>query len=150
MYNLIKQSIRRGGYQLADMSDRIAKFAAAGRITPEEMEQLMILAAGNAAADAERPEVLKMVQALYARMEAAEARITVLEGGGDTAGGETGSYPAWVPWDGMSSNYQPGAIVTHGGETWISVYSGQNVWEPGAQGTEAMWQAYAGEEAAQE
>ena len=43
-------------------------------------------------------------------------------------------YEAWEPWNGIDNRYQPGAIVTHNGKVWESVYGGQNVWEPGVVG----------------
>ena len=61
---------------------------------------------------------------------------------GGSGGGEEPEYPEWKPWDGISKDYQKGAIVSHNGELWESVYDGQNVWQPGAPGTENMWVKY--------
>ena len=46
---------------------------------------------------------------------------------------------AWKPWDGISKDYQYGALVTHKDTIWRSDFKGQNVWEPGTIGTEALW-----------
>lgn len=56
----------------------------------------------------------------------------VLPGQGETAAGE------WVQPD-STNPYMTGDRVTHNGETWESLIN-NNVWEPGAQGSEALWQ----------
>ena len=56
----------------------------------------------------------------------------VLPGQSGTGTGE------WVQPD-STNPYMTGDQVTHNGETWESLID-NNVWEPGAQGTEALWQ----------
>lgn len=56
----------------------------------------------------------------------------VLPGQGGTGIGE------WVQ-PGSTNPYQTGDRVTHNGKMWESLIDG-NVWEPGAQGSEALWQ----------
>lgn len=56
----------------------------------------------------------------------------VLPGQGGTSVGE------WVQPD-STNPYMTGDQVTHNGETWESLID-NNVWEPGAQGSEALWQ----------
>ena len=48
---------------------------------------------------------------------------------------------AILPWEQPDSTnpYMTGDRVTHGGNTWESLVD-NNVWEPGATGTEALWQ----------
>lgn len=55
----------------------------------------------------------------------------VLPGQGGTGIGE------WVQ-PGSTNPYMTGDQVTHSGETWESLID-NNVWEPGAQGSEALW-----------
>ena len=55
---------------------------------------------------------------------------------------EPSDYDDWQAWDGISDKYQYGAIVRHTGKLWFSNYKGQNVWEPGAPGTETLWVEY--------
>lgn len=45
--------------------------------------------------------------------------------------------PAWQQPD-STNGYASGAIVTHNGKTWQST-TNNNVWEPGATGTESLW-----------
>ena len=56
----------------------------------------------------------------------------VLPGQGGTGIGE------WVQ-PGSTNPYQTGDRVTHNGKMWESLIDG-NVWEPGTQGSEALWQ----------
>ena len=142
MYNLIKSVIQRGGYKLSDIQMRAKKLYLMGDITEEEMDSLLDMASRGVSAEAERPEVLAMLKNLSERMDGFERRLAALE----TAGKEEPvdptapvEYEAWTPWDGISDKYQQGAVVSHGGKVWESVFEGQNVWEPGAPGTEAMW-----------
>lgn len=51
---------------------------------------------------------------------------------------EDGSVPEWQQPDSTNA-YAKGDRVTHNGSTWLSLVDG-NVWEPGATGTESLWQ----------
>lgn len=51
---------------------------------------------------------------------------------------EDGSVPEWQQPD-STNGYAKGDKVTHGGATWESLVD-NNVWEPGATGTESLWQ----------
>lgn len=138
MYNLIKSVIAAGGYKLTDMQQKIKRFHIRGDLTEAQMDELLSLASVGVSPDAERPEFLAMIQTLDAKIEELAERVTALEGGAD----EPETYHEWKPWDGISKDYQYGDIVSHNGELWISKHSGQNVWEPGTVGTEAMWVKY--------
>lgn len=138
MFDIIRNVISAGGYKLADMQYKIKKLYALGDLTENQLDQLLVLADLGASAEAERPEVLIMLTGLAEKMEDLENRVQALEGG-ET--GEEEQYPAWKAWDGISRDYQPGAVVSHNGKLWQSVYAGQNVWEPGVTGT-GFWEAY--------
>lgn len=49
-----------------------------------------------------------------------------------------GGVPAWAQPD-STNGYHKGAVVTYGGKTWRSEVD-NNVWEPGAAGSETLWQ----------
>lgn len=146
MYNVIKSVIAAGGYKLADIQHKIKKMYAMGEITEEQMDQLMVQAAAGVSPDAERPETITMLQTLLGKIEALEARVKALEEAGAPEEPETPVepdqpvepeapvYEEWEPWNGIDNRYQPGAIVTHNGKVWESVFEGQNVWEPGTVG----------------
>lgn len=136
MYNLIKSVIANGGYKLSEIQYKAKKMYLMGDITEEQLDEIMRLASGGVNADAERPEVMEMLKSLSDRIVALEAKVNEPE--------EPQEYEAWKPWDGISDKYQHGAIVQHNGKLWISDYNGQNVWEPGAVGTESMWREFFG------
>lgn len=139
MVTVIKGVISAGGYKLADIQHKIKKLFLLGDLTEGEMDELLALASRGVSTDAERPETLALIHTLADEIKALEERVTALEGGSEEP---TEEYPAWKPWDGISNEYQRGAVVTHNGELWESVFAGQNVWEPGTPGTETMWIKY--------
>ena len=141
MYQIFKNRIAAGGYQLADIQNKAKKLYAMGELTDEQLDELMALSQQNATAEAERPEALAMLQRLTERVEALEKKLAAQ----DDTETETPEYEVWRPWDGISNKYQKGAVVSHGDKLWRSVFDGQNVWEPGTAGTENLWVEYAPE-----
>lgn len=137
-YEIFKSRISAGNYQLADIQKRIKKLYALGDLTEEQLDELLLLSQKNASVDAERPESLRLITSLSARVETLEKLVLPKE----DAEGEVPKYAPWTPWDGISKNYQQGAVVTHNGKLWKSLLAGQNVWEPGAVGTEHLWIVY--------
>lgn len=137
MYNLIKTVIGNGGYKLSDILYKAKKMYLFGDITEEQLDEIMRLASEGVNPSAERPEVLEMLKSLSERIEAIEKRLD----SGNTEP-DTEEYEAWTTWDGISDKYQRGAIVTHNGKVWESTFTGQNVWEPGVVGTDALWREY--------
>ena len=133
MFELIKSVISAGGYKLTDIQYKVKKLYLLGDITAAEMDELLHMASGGVSADAERPGMLNMIQTLAEEIKALKERVTALEGGED----EATEYPEWKPWNGISKDYQTGAIVSHKGVLWQSVFAGQNVWEPGT--AENLW-----------
>ena len=135
MKNVLKNVIVAGGYKLADMNHKIKKLYALGDLTEAEMDELLAMASGGVSVDAERPETLEMIRSLDAKISALDERVKALE---DAPVEPETDYPEWKPWDGISKDYQKGAIVKHKGELWESTFNGQNVWEPGTVG-EDFW-----------
>ena len=144
IYDTLWQSIQAGGYRLEDILRRINVLYAAGQLSEEERSGLIDEANAHADPESERPEIQTMLNSLAARVTSLEGRVDALEAGGEDPGGgtETPDYPAWEPWDGMSDNYQYGAIVRHNGKLWQNVLQGmQNTWEPGVV-DERYWVEY--------
>lgn len=142
MYNALKFEISLGNFKFIDLQQRITKLYAMGNLSDAELDELLAMAAEKATPDAERPELLQLILSLFAKVEALAARVKVLENG-NAADPDTGSedYPTWEPWDGLSNQYQPGAIVSHKEQLWQSTFQGQNVWEPGTVGSQ-FWTQY--------
>lgn len=85
-------------------------------------------------------------------MPTRKRRLAALESGGaELVDPEelTVVIPEWEPWDGISTDYQTGAVVTHNGKYWQNVLDGmQNTWEPGGVGIdERYWKEITYEEA---
>lgn len=53
-------------------------------------------------------------------------------------GDPTEEYPKWSQPVGSGDGYQYGAKVTHNEQRWVSTFEGENVWEPGTFGWEAV------------
>lgn len=138
MYEMIKEVILAGGYKLAEIQRKVKKLYCWGDITEAQADELLAMAAAGVSPEAERPEVLDMLRTMNERLTDLESRLAALEG----AEPDAEEYEEWKPWDGVSDKYQLGAIVSHNGQLWESTFSGKNVWEPGALGTDALWKEY--------
>lgn len=140
MFQTMKAVVLGKSAPVAQLHKRIDVFFAQGRLTEEEKAELEQMVFDNQSVDAEKAGLEERYAALIGRITALEERVAALEGGEDVGAGD--EIPAWRPWDGVSQDYQPGAVVTHGGKTWRSAYAGQNVWEPGGIGIdERYWEA---------
>lgn len=138
MYNALSNAITYQEYTLPEITKRINTMYCLGHITDEQRSELQKLAVEHLSIETERPEWAEVALSLAQRVTALEAL---------HAAADATDYPQWRKWDGVSTDYQQGAVVSHNGKLWESVYSGQNVWEPGTLGTESMWVEYAPEEA---
>ena len=136
MKGILANVIRGGGMALTQVAERIDEMYVTGRLNAEERAELTALMHERAKPEAEKGDTDARIDRLAQAVAALEARVKALEGGADVPEGE---IPAWKPWDGVSAEYAQGALVTHKGKTWQSVYAGQNVWEPGAVGVDERY-----------
>ena len=134
MFEIIKAAIASGNYKLEDIREKIMDLYVRGTLDRDQLNALLAMSSEYVSADAERPEIMEMLKNLADRVAALEAKLN-----GEEAPAE---YEEWKRWDGISDKYQYGAIVSHNGKLWISVYQGHNVWEPGVAGTESLWHEY--------
>lgn len=128
MKTILENVIRNGKMPLREIGERIDTMYVSGRISADQRAELNELMYCNAKPENEIPDWQTAFRALEERVAALEEKA-----GGSGAGEEYG-IPAWKPWDGVSRDYEYGAVVTHGGKVWKSVYAGQNVWEPSVHG----------------
>lgn len=138
MYRVFKSVISAGGFKLAEIQYKVKKLYVTGDLTEEQMDELLRMAVEGISPEGERPEVMQMLKSLSDRLDAVEKLLQDRDGTDEPVS----EYDEWRPWDGISDKYQYGAIVAHADKVWQSVYNGQNVWEPGAPGTEALWVVY--------
>ena len=147
MYKIIETAIMTGGYDLQAMASKIDAMYAADRLTADEWQKLRKLCLDHLKPEDTRPELQQQLEYLAARVTALEAKVEALEAGQPGETGGEAVYEDWVqPIAGLTNKYQQGAIVRHNGKLWHSAYPGQNVWEPGVLGTEALWTEYTPEE----
>lgn len=133
IFEVLRNVILSKKQSVGELTRRIDVFYAQGKITETEKAELDQMVFDNQTVDAEREELEVLYKALVEKYNALEVRVRALEGGESGGGsGTDGGYPNWEPWDGVSINYQPGAIVKHNGKIWKNVLDGmQNIWEPG-------------------
>ena len=144
-YDIVEMAILTGGYDLKAMAKKIDTLYANDSLTEDEWQKLRKLCCDKLKPEDTRPELQQQLEYLAARVTALEAQVAALTGG--ASGGTEADYEDWQqPIAGLTDKYQQGAIVQHNGKLWQSAYPGQNVWEPGAVGTEALWTEYTLEE----
>lgn len=141
IFNLAQSTIKNGGFKLDDKLRELTSIMLVGQIDPFEYDELTRLAQQYANAEVEPADTnilgalrtinmeLANIKARLAKLEEANAEIPVED-----------EYPAWERWNGLpDSGYKFGDKVMHLGVKYVSNYVGLNVWEPGLQGTEALW-----------
>ena len=142
MYKVLKSVISAGGFKLADIQYKVKKLYATGDLSEEQLDELLAMASMGVSTAAERPEVMEMLRSLDERIKALEDKLEGNSGNTEAPA----EHEAWKPWDGISDKYQKGSVVSHKDQIWESIYEGQNVWEPGAVGTDSLWVIYEKEE----
>lgn len=124
MFETVQTIINAGGYDLADLTERIKTLYAMGELTEEEMKQLLDSAAANANQDAMLPDMSERVGALETRIAAVEERVGKLEAG-DVEPSETeepvDEWPEWVRPTSKDTQYNKGDKVTFNGKHYMCV-----------------------------
>lgn len=150
MYDIIKNIIQNGVFKVSDLTTKIDTLWAESKLSDDERNELVQMMTDFLNPSTEAPELKDLYERLEARVSVLEDAVKKLQGGGseDPEPGEI-IVPAWVPWDGISDNYQYGAVVTHNDKYWQNMLQGvQNTWEPGAVGVdERYWKEITKEEA---
>lgn len=150
MYDIIKNIIQNGVFKVSDLTTKIDTLWAESKLSDDERNELVQMMTEFLNPSTEAPELKDLYERLESRVSVLEDAVKELQGGGseDPEPGEI-IVPAWVPWDGISDNYQYGAVVTHNDKYWQNMLQGvQNTWEPGAVGVdERYWKEITKEEA---
>ena len=122
MFATFQTIINAGGYDLADLTQRIKTMYAMGELTEDEMKQLLDSAAANANQDAMLPDMSERVGALETRMAAVEERVGKLEAGGvepDEPEEPADEWPEWVRPTSKDTQYNKGDQVTFNGQHYV-------------------------------
>ena len=122
MFETFQTIINAGGYDLADLTQRIKTLYALGELSEDEMTQLLDSAAANANQDAMLPDMSERVGALETRIAAVEERVGKLEAGGVEPGEPeepADEWPEWVRPTSKDTQYNKGDQVTFNGRHYV-------------------------------
>lgn len=148
MYEIIKQVIMSGSFKLADMQKKIDTLWVQGDLTEEQRTELIALMKEHLNPETESPDQVELYKRLEEKYNKLDERVTKLENGGVMPEPPSGvEVPSWEPWDGISNEYQYGAVVTIDQKYYINIFQGQNTWMPGSMGTEGLWKEITKEDA---
>lgn len=122
MFTTFQTIINAGGYDLADLTQRIKTLFALGELSEDEMTRLLDSAAANANQDAMLPGVVERVGAVETRIAAVEERVGKLEAGGVKPGEleePVDEWPEWVRPTSKDTQYRKGDKVTFTGRHYV-------------------------------
>lgn len=151
MYEIIKVIIQSGNFIVSDITRKIDTLWAESKLTDEERQQLSEMMIDYINPNTQAPELKELYLQLKEEVAILKEEVAELKGAEETEPGpglET-TIPKWKPWDGISTDYQAGAVVEHNGKYYKNVLEGmQNTWEPGSTGVdERYWKEITKEEA---
>ena len=133
MFATFQTIINAGGYDLADLTERIKTMYAMGELTEEEMKQLLEQAQENAKPDDSYAPLNERVTAIETLQREVEARLGKLESGSSTETGEpeesADEWPEYVQPTGAHDAYHVGNKITYNGKHYTCVMDGC-VWTP--------------------
>ncbi len=119
MYDIIKNVITSGQYELTDILKKIDTIWLQGALTDEQRTELINLARTSADPENSYAPIQKQIDALYTNMTemgktilSLTDRITKLEGGSVTPP-EADDYPVWVQPTGAHDAYKTGDKMTY-------------------------------------
>ena len=159
MYEIIKNIITYEPYNLQDIIKKINTVWVKGDITEEQKEELIRVANEKANPENSSAEYSAQIKYLTEHVTELETKVSeqekkiqsiidkLAEEGTDIPEPEPEpepeELPEWTAWDGIQRPipWQTGSKCTHNGEKWESLVN-DNVWEPGAVGTELTWKKY--------
>lgn len=149
MFEIIKSVIENGIFRVNDLTNKIDTLWAESKLSDDERNQLVQMMTDYLNPASEAPELKEMYGRLEARVSTLEAEVQAPKGEEPGGGEESGTVPVWEPWDGISSKYQYGAVVTHNEKYFLDVLQGmQNTWEPESVGVdERYWKEITKEQA---
>lgn len=132
MYEIIKNVIEAGNYELVDMLKKINTVWIESNITDEQKQELDELARTNAKAENSYAPLQEQLDNANARIDSLEERIAKLEGGTTEEPSEPvedDEYPEYVQPTGAHDAYNVGDKITYNGKKYICQINGC-VWAP--------------------
>lgn len=132
MFETFQALINAGGYDLADLTERIKTLYAMGELTDEEMKQLLEQAQTNAKPDDSYAPLADRVKAIEEWETTVEERLSKLESGSSTDPEKPGDkWPEYKQPTGAHDAYRVGDKITYNGKHYTCVVDGC-VWTPDA------------------
>lgn len=135
MFETFQTIINAGGYDLADLTQRIKTMYVMGELTDEEMKQLLEQAQTNAKPDDSYAPLADRVKAIEEWETTVEERLNKLEADSPTNTGEpeepADEWPEYVQPTGAHDVYHVGDKITYNGKHYTCIYDGC-VWTPDA------------------
>lgn len=119
--NIFEQTIQRGGFNLAEMLERIDLYNVETKLTDEERESLYALAREHAAPQYNYDSEIEAIWAAIRELQQAQE-----EGGGTEP---TDEWPEYVQPTGAHDAYQVGDKITWNGKHYICIFA-NCVWPP--------------------
>lgn len=130
MFETFQTIINAGGYDLADLTERIKTLYARGELTEEEMEQLLEQAQENAKPDDSYDTLADRVKAIEEWETTVEERLSKLKTGSSTKPEELADeWPEYKQPTGAHNAYHVGDKITYNGKHYTCVMDGC-VWTP--------------------
>ena len=125
MFDTFQTIINAGGYDLADLAQRIKTLFALGELSEDEMKQLLKQAQDNAKPD-------DSYAPLADRVKYIEERLSKMEYGSPTdPNGLADEWPEYKQPTGAHDAYHVGDKITYNGKHYTCIYDGC-VWTPDA------------------
>lgn len=132
MYQIIKDVINSGRYELNDILKKIDTIWVQGDLTDDEKAELVELARTNADPAQTYAPLQEQIDQAFAQIKALDARVKALGAGeAPEPSPEPDEWPAWVQPTGAHDCYNIGDKVTYNGKHYTSTIDG-NVWSPDA------------------
>lgn len=132
MYQIIKNVITSGRYELNDILGKIDTIWVQGDLTDNQRTELIDLARENADPAASYAPLQDQIDRAFAQIKALSERVALLEAGETPEPApEPVEWPEWVQPTGAHDAYQTGDKVTYNGQRYVSKIDG-NVWSPDA------------------
>lgn len=96
MYEIVKEVIQSGGYELTDMLGKIDALWVESKLTDDQREELTDLAREHADPEKSNPELPVRMAALERSMRELAERVEALEAGGEPPAGDVGEYDPYT------------------------------------------------------
>lgn len=133
MFATFQTIINAGGYDLADLAERIKTLYAPGELSEEEMKQLLEQAQDNAKPDDSYAPLADRVKAIEEWQTTVEACLAKLESGSSTDPVKpeepVDEWPEYKQPTGAHDAYHVGDKITYKGKHYTCTYNGC-VWTP--------------------